>query len=123
MSWLARVRHDLLKHALWSARDLAAAVEKRAPRPADVALLRRSLLELRDGEGRSVALGGLWRGLREEYDGAAPGAAAALAAFTVAVIAAEEAVAELTDAARLPAALAAVLALEAAFEALARELK
>lgn len=118
---LARVRHDLLKHALWCARDLRG-IER--PLGSDLRALRRSLLELPDGEGRPVTARTLLRGLRGELGAPAEAKAGldALAAF-------ERAVGEAEDAARaldperpetqdLSGALSAVLALEPAFAAL-----
>ena len=116
---LARVRHDLLKHALWCARDLRG-IER--PLGSDLRALRRSLLELPDAEGRPVTARVLLRGLRGEL-GAPAESPDVFDAF-------ERAVGEAEDAARvldperpavedLAVALSAVLALEPAFAALA----
>ena len=103
--WLGRVRHDLCKRLLWPARDrrdLGGAL-----RPGEL------VVALTDDEGRATTAGGLWQALR----GAAPAGAdaAALDDFGAAVAQAARA-AERDD-------LAGVLALEAAFEALARNVK
>jgi hypothetical protein len=115
VDWLARLKHDLVKRAVWLARDLRDAGG--AIRPADRAALRRNLIELPDEEGRPVAATALWRVFREEST--AP--AAALDAFGAAV---EQAEAAALDADDHPAeAIDAALALEPAFEALAREVR
>jgi len=50
--WLQRVRHDLVKRALWPARDLRALLaEGGAATPADVAALRAGLFDLRAPDG------------------------------------------------------------------------
>lgn len=115
---LARVRHDLLKHALWCARDLRG-IEQ--PLGSDLRALRRSLLELPDGEGRPVTARALLRGLRGEL-GAPADSVDVFDAFERAVGAAEDA-ARILDPERpesqdLAVALSAVLALEPAFAAL-----
>lgn len=125
--WLARLRHDLLKPALWCVRDLrdSGRLDDAAPLDAaDRRALRRSLLELYDGEGRRVTATVLWRELRADSDAAA----AALDAFETAVATAEAAaVADLAagdrDAGSRPSLLlAAVLRLESAFLLLAQEI-
>ena len=121
--WLARLRHDLLKHALWCARDLRDCGRAAGPlHRADLQALRRSLLELVDSEGRPLTAMQLWRELRAESV-ARP---AALDAFEAAVGRAEAAVRASTDAASDEtggqAALTAVLALESAFLLLAQDL-
>lgn len=116
--WLARLRHDLLKHALWCARDLRdCAGASGSLKPADLQALRRSLLELPDSEGRPTTAAQLWRELRADSD-ARP---AALDAFEAAVLRAEAAArASATDGSGGRAALAAVLDLESAFLLLAQ---
>jgi hypothetical protein len=104
-SWVGRVRHDLCKRLLWPARDrrdLGGAV-----RPGEL------VVALTDDEGRATTASGLWQALRT----AAPAEARpeALEAFEAAVAAAEQAAGR-DD-------LAGVLTLEAAFEALARNVK
>jgi len=121
--WLARLRHDLLKHALWCARDLGECADAGGPlKPADLQALRRSLLALPDGEGRPVTAAQLWRELRAESC-ADP---AALDAFEAAVLRAEAAVrasgTEGGDGTGGRTALSAVLALESAFFLLAQTL-
>jgi hypothetical protein len=121
--WLARLRHDLLKHALWCARDLRDCGRGAGPLSrADLQALRRSLLELVDSEGSPITATQLWQGLRA--DSAAP--PAALDAFEAAVGRAEAAVRASSDPASDEtggqAALTAVLALESAFFLLAQHL-
>jgi len=118
--FLAQLRHDLLKQALWCARDLAALHQAGQPAvPADRRALRRSLLELVDSEGRTAPVLEVWRELRTQCS--AP--AAALDDFERAVVAAQSAALAL-DASDgvLGPVLAAVGELEAAFSRLARHL-
>ncbi|HEX2571304.1 MAG TPA: hypothetical protein VH877_17230 [Polyangia bacterium] len=124
-SWLGRVRHDLLKHALWCARDLRALTEGgAAPRPADIAELERRLLAVPDAEGQPVSLGVRWRELRaelEETGALASEAVAALDAFTRGVDAAEAAARRLAaHPSEWATALEAVFALEGAFQTLSQ---
>ena len=64
--WLARLRHDLLKHALWCARDLGECADAGGPlKPADLQAPRRSLLALPRGERRPVTPARLRGGLGE----------------------------------------------------------
>jgi hypothetical protein len=56
--WLARVRHDLIKRALWAARDLEQSGGK--PGPQDWPLLRRALHDLCDDEGKVCDAQALW---------------------------------------------------------------
>jgi len=113
--WLSRLRHDLVKRAVWAARDVRDAA--REPRPGDVAELRRGLFDLRDAEGRMVDAAALWERLRAD----APGVpAAALDAFGAAVADAQRAVAGTSDS---RGALDAVLRIETAFADLARTLE
>lgn len=50
--WLQRLRHDLVKRALWPARDLRAALaEGDLTTPADLAALRAGLFDLRAPDG------------------------------------------------------------------------
>jgi hypothetical protein len=114
-AWLSRLRHDLVKRAVWAARDLRDAA--RELRPADVAELRRGLFDLRDGEGRTVDAAALWERFRAD----APEApAAALDAFGAAVVEAQRA---LSAPSASRAALDAVLRIETAFADLARTLE
>jgi hypothetical protein len=105
--WLAGLRHDLLKRAVWPARDLQALGQQ------DLEALKDGLLRLVDDEGNEITaldlFARLWR--------TAP-AGAALGAFEAAL---QRAVAGL--ALPWPAPLNAVLALEPAFEALARSVE
>src|SRR3954471_9484088 len=97
--WLRRVRHDLVKRAVWPARDLRECGQM------DLEALRRGLRELRDDAGAPIDAAALWSRLRSE----APGVShRALDEFGEAVGAAERAVAadDFRD------ALAAVLAIE-----------
>ena len=119
-SWLSRLRHDLVKRAVWPARDLRDAA--REPAPADLLQLRRGLFDLRDDDGRVSTATGLWERLRAE----APAllAPAALDAFGAAVLQAERAVTGLAAEPRnWPAGLDAVLGIEHAFADLARTLE
>jgi hypothetical protein len=115
------VRHDLVKHAAWTARDLAAT--GRAPTPADHEALRRLLRSLPDEEGRPVGPLAAWFGLVAAED-APPGLAdtPAFADFSRAVAAVQD-VADDDSPDTAAADLAAVLALEPAFEALARAVR
>jgi hypothetical protein len=117
--WLSRLRHDLVKRAVWPARDLREAA--REPSAADIAQLRAGLLDLRDAEGAPVRALQLWEEMRRE----APRLpAAALDSFGDAVAQAERSVAALADRVQSwPQAVQAVLGIEAAFAALARALE
>src|SRR3954469_23904075 len=101
--WLAMVQHDLVKRAVWPARD------QRDLGQRDVEALRAGLTRLSDDEGRSVSALQLFARLRRS----AP-AGADCEAFEAALRKAMDAL----DAA-WPAPLEAVLALEPAFAALA----
>jgi hypothetical protein len=118
-AWLSRLRHDLVKRAVWPARDLREA--GREPTAADVAALRAGLFDLRDAEGNRVRARELWDQLRRE----APSIpAATLDSFGEAVAHAERSVADLaTRVQSWPEALKAVLGIEAAFAALARTME
>ncbi len=60
-AWLNKVRHDLLKRALWPARDLAELLEaKQKISRDDLRALRAGLFELRDDEGNACEARGLW---------------------------------------------------------------
>lgn len=116
--WLQRLRHDLVKRALWPARDLRAALaEGRSATPADLAALRAGLLDLRAPDGApcdALTLLGHLKHLAPDETLARlqPG----LAAFEEAVAAAQEAArAQPLDAQTLMAALAEV---ERRFDAL-----
>jgi hypothetical protein len=107
--WLQALRHDLVKRAVWPARDL------RDTGGRDVAALRRGLMELTDAVGAPVTALVLWERLRA---GAPAGCAVSCAAFGAAL---RGAVAALDR--PWPAPLEAVLALEDAFAALARSVE
>lgn len=116
--WLSRLRHDLVKRAVWAARDLRESA--REPSAADIAQLRAGLLDLRDAEGAPVRALQLWEEMRRE---APPLPAAALDSFGEAVAQAERSVAALADRMQSwPQAVQAVLEIEAAFAELARAL-
>ena len=102
--WLKAVRHDLVKRAVWPARDL------RDTGGQDVAALRRGLSELVDAEGAPITAVSLWERLRDEAPPGAPCEAFG-AALGAAVAALDR---------PWPAPLQAVLALEDAFAVLAR---
>lgn len=71
--WLARLRHDLVKHAAFRARDLEAQLEEGRPlRPGDVTGVSRMVRELPDAEGRKVGLLGAWLALRADFDDELP---------------------------------------------------
>ena len=90
--WLQRLRHDLVKRALWPARDLRAALaEGGRVTAADEAALRAGLLELRAPDGApcdAVTLLGHLRDLAPEETLARLGPL--LAAFGAAVAAAQK---------------------------------
>ena len=104
--WLRAVRHDLVKRAVWPARDLRDSGEH------DVEALRRGLFSLADAEGGPISAPDLFERMRRD----AP-AGAACDAFAAAL---QRAVSSLDSA--WPAPLHAVLALEDAFDALARSI-
>src|SRR5712672_563530 len=115
-AWLSRLRHDLVKRAVWPARDLVESA--RVPGPADVLELRAGLFDLRDGEGRVVSARELWQELSRE---APPIPAAALESFGRTLEHAEMCVARLaTHMQSWSEAVDAVLRIEAAFAALAK---
>jgi len=117
--WLSRLRHDLVKRAVWPARDLRDA--SREPGPADLLQLRCGLLDLRDEDGGALSATKLWERLRAEAP-ALP--KAALDAFGGALQDAENAVSSLPGrAGSWRAALDAVLRIEPAFANLARTLE
>src|SRR5712671_6914051 len=117
--WLSRLRHDLVKRAVWSARDLRDA--RRVPDPADLLQLQRGLLDLRDEDGRALSAAELWDRLRAEAPAVPP---AALDSFGGALREAQAAVSSLPGGpGGWRAALDAVLRLEPAFADLARTLE
>src|SRR6267143_5058850 len=117
--WLSRLRHDLVKRAVWPARDLRGA--SREPQPGDLAQLQRGLFDLRDDAGHALPASALWERLRAE---APPLPAAPMDAFGAAIQQAERAVAGLAgDPRTWLAAAEAVLRIEHAFADLARTLE
>src|SRR5438105_8193972 len=104
--WVKMLRHDLVKRAVWPARDL------RDTGGQDAAALRRGLFELTDEEGRPVSAEALWARMRTQ---APPGVTGALDDFEAAL---RRAVSALDSA--WPEPLDAVLALEHRFDDLAR---
>ena len=106
--WLAAVRHDLVKRAVWPARDL------RDTGGRDVAALRRGLFDLTDAEGAPASAEALFARMRVD----SPCPAAACDAFAASL---REAVASLES--PWPRPLSAVLALEEAFATLARSIQ
>src|SRR5438876_11449022 len=117
--WLSRLRHDLVKRAVWPARDLRDA--SREPAQGDLLQLRRGLFDLRDENGRVSTATELWGRLRAEAPALPP---AALDGFGTAVLQAERAVTGFVgDPRSWPAVLDAVLRIERAFADLARTLE
>jgi hypothetical protein len=104
--WLKALRHDLVKRAVWPARDLRDAGGR------DLAALRRGLTELTGPEGEPIAALLLWERMRAD---APAGVAEACDAFGATLRAAVAALDR-----PWPAPLDAVLAMEVAFAALAR---
>lgn len=105
--WLQALRHDLVKRALWPARDLRDAGGR------DPVALRRGLMQLTDAEGMPVTAEQLFAQMRPK----AP-VGAACEPFAAAL---RHAVEQLE--APWPAPLQAVLALQEAFDALARSVE
>jgi hypothetical protein len=110
--WLRRLRHDLVKRAVWPARDL------RDSGATDLGALRRGLRDLRDEDGNSLDAVSLWARLRAEAPAAPAAAAGVLDAFGKALAEASRA----TAGEDFRGALEAVLRIEVAFEVLARTL-
>jgi len=107
-SWLKVLRHDLVKRAVWPARDLRDSGER------DVEALRQGLMQLSDAEGAPITAQALFERMRA----AAPCSADACEGFAAALQVAVNAL-DLP----WPAPLSAVLALEDAFSDLARSLE
>jgi hypothetical protein len=112
--WARRLRHDIVKRAVWPARDLRSF--EGAPTPADVAALRRGLYDLRDEEGASVTARSLWERMRAE----APGNTPEIGRFSAALEEAYQAVDTLPGG--FSNAILALLQIEERFEELARSL-
>jgi hypothetical protein len=106
--WLRALRHDLVKRAVWAARDL------RDSGGNDPASLRRGLFELTDPEGARISAQALFQRMRGE----APCSPQACDAFAQALAGAVAALDR-----PWPAPLDAILALEDAFAALARSME
>ena len=112
--WLKRLRHDLVKRAVWPARDLRSL--EGTPSAADVLALRRGLYALEDEEGRETTAFALWELMRSD----APRNTPELEQFSRAIAEAHAAVDALP--ANFGAAISALLRIEERFEALARSL-
>jgi hypothetical protein len=112
--WTARLRHDLVKRAVWAARDLRSL--EGTPSLADVAALRNGLYDLRDEEGAVVDARSLWGQMRLK----APRNTPEVERFSAAIEEAHSAVDALP--AGFTAAISALLRIEERFEALARSL-
>ena len=112
--WARRLRHDIVKRAVWAARDLGPL--EGTPSEGDVAALKRGLYDLRDEEGAAVTARSLWERMRSD----APRNTPELEQFSRALEEAYAAVDALPD--RFSAAVSALLRLEDRFEALARSL-
>ena len=112
--WAGRLRHDIVKRAVWAARDLRSL--EGPPSGRDVAALRRGLYELRDEEGAAVTARSLWERMRSD----APRNTPELEQFSRALEEAYAAVDALP--AGFEAAVSALLRIEERFEALARSL-
>ena len=106
--WLRAVRHDLVKRAVWPARDLRDSGEE------DVSALRRGLMQLCDAEGAPITATALFQRMRRDAPCPAPACDAFAGALQTAVLALDS---------PWPAPLDAVLALEDAFSALARSVE
>ena len=112
--WAARLRHDIVKPAVWAARDLRSL--EGTPSAADVAALRNGLYDLRDEEGAVVDA----RSLLEQMRLKAPRNTPEVEQFSAAIEEAQTAVDALPM--DFAAAISALLRIEERFEALARSL-
>ena len=112
--WARRLSHDIVKRAVWAARDLRSL--EGAPAPADVAALRRGLYDLRDEEGAPATARTLWERMRAEVPRKTP----EVDRFSEALEEAHKAVDALPDG--FSKAIVAVLQIEERFEELARSL-
>jgi hypothetical protein len=113
--WLDRLRHDVVKRALWALRDLRAVGI--TPAAVDRTRLAAGLLDLIDDEGRPATASALWATFKTEAPAVVP--ATTLQAFEAALISAEAAARTTGPIAEL---IAALEALERAFADLARVL-
>jgi hypothetical protein len=112
--WLKRLRHDVVKRAVWAARDLRSL--EREPSASDVAALRGGLYDLRDDEGAATTARALWERMRSD----APRNTPEVELFSRSIEEAHAAVDALP--AGFAAAVSALLRIEERFEALARSL-
>jgi hypothetical protein len=112
--WAARLRHDLVKRAVWAARDLRSL--EGTPSLADVAALRNCLYDLRDENGAVIDARSLWAQMRLN----APRNTPELEQFSTAIEDAQTAVDALPTG--FATAISALLRIEERFEALARSL-
>ncbi|MFL5399088.1 MAG: hypothetical protein ACJ79P_14410 [Myxococcales bacterium] len=112
--WARRLRHDIVKRAVWAARDLRSL--EGPPAPADVAALRRGLYDLRDEEGAPATARSLWERMRAD----APRNIPELDDFSKALEQAHKAVDALPGG--FAEAILALLQIEERFEELARSL-
>jgi|WetSurMetagenome_2_1015567.scaffolds.fasta_scaffold1003961_1 hypothetical protein len=110
--WVSRLRHDLVKRALWPARDLLDAGVP--PTAAEAAALRAGLHDLIAPDGSPATARELWRRFRADAPATVP--AAALDAFEQAL----EDAATAVDSRPPAEAAQVVLRLEPAFQDLAR---
>src|SRR5712675_3592658 len=108
--WAARLRHDIVKRAVWAARDLRSL--EGTPSAADVAALRNGLYDLRDEEGAVIDARSLWERMRLK----APCKAPEVEQFSAAIEEAQTAVDALPM--DFAAAISALLRIEDRFEAL-----
>ena len=106
--WLRALRHDLVKRAVWPARDLRDSGEQ------DVSALSRGLMQLTDAEGAPISAQALFARML-------PGSPCPPQACDAFASSLQTAVSALDL--PWPAPLTAVLALEDAFSALARSLE
>jgi hypothetical protein len=112
--WARRLHHDIVKRAVWAARDLRSL--EGSPALADVAALRRGLYDLRDEEGTPATARSLWERMRAE----APRKTPEVDLFSEALEAAHKAVDALPGG--FSEAILALLQIEERFEELARSL-
>ena len=112
--WARRLRHDIVKRAVWAARDLRSL--DGTPSAADVAALRGGLYDLRDEEGAPATARSLWERMRSE----APRNTPEVNRFSEALEEAYQAVDSLPGG--FSKAIVALLQIEERFEELARSL-
>jgi len=112
--WARRLHHDIVKRAVWVARDLRS--QGGTPSERDVQALRRGLNDLRNEEGAAVTARSLWERMRRE----APRNTPELERFSEALEQAHAAVDALP--ANFGVAISALLRIEERFQELARSL-